>query len=193
MKRLASLMVGLLAACLLAVVALQPVEAAVVRGEGHYTYFGLAGDTKPVAAQAGDRFIETDTNGKQYIYSGSAWVYLPQDTTLGTNLKGENSFFDRMFGGPLGNCKHMTADGVVLGAAGMVISVYLFNATANDDLVLYDNATTNSGTKLLDALNVPAGFTPLPNYPASASAGIYLDLTTAGNLHVEICYLGAAP
>lgn len=77
MKRFGILLLALLALAAVSGVA----SAAVVRGEGHYTYFGLAADTKPVSAQAGDRFIETDRQGREYVYTGSAWVRTPQSVT----------------------------------------------------------------------------------------------------------------
>ena len=106
-----------------------------------------------------------------------------------TLLAGEDQTLNRLFGGPKGTCVSHTADGIVKASAGMLISINVTNATANDDVIIYDNASAASGTKLADFLNLASGTTVFPNYPAAAANGLYIDLTTGGTIHVDICYL----
>lgn len=84
-------------------------------------------------------------------------------------------------------CKILTADGVVSDDAGRLVAVYVSGITANDDVLLYDNASAASGTVLLNGLNLPAGFPGYPIYPAPFTNGVYADVTlTTGN--VTVCY-----
>lgn len=108
---------------------------------------------------------------------------------FGQIFPGEDTTISRIAVSLKSACAHYIADGVIKAAPGMLVAIYVFNATANDDFVIYDNASAASGTKLIDALNVPAGYTGLPSYPAAAANGMYLDITTAGAMQLEICYL----
>lgn len=86
-------------------------------------------------------------------------------------------------------CAVYTADGVIADNAGQLISVTPTNITANDDILIYDNASAASGTVILNGLNLPAGHPGFPNHPAPFSNGAYLDLTTAGSMNVNVCHL----
>lgn len=86
-------------------------------------------------------------------------------------------------------CAVFTADGVIANNAGQLVSVSPTNITANDDILIYDNASTASGTVILNGLNLPAGFPGFPNHPAPFNNGAYLDLTTAGAMNVNVCWL----
>lgn len=86
------------------------------------------------------------------------------------------------------SCKVLTGDGVISATGpGRLVSVYVTGATANDDILIYDNASAASGTVILNGLNLPAGKSDFPNFPAPFVNGAYLDATlTTGN--VNACY-----
>ena len=85
-------------------------------------------------------------------------------------------------------CKVLTADGVISDNAGQLISVYATGLTANDDVLIYDNASAASGTVILNGLNLPAGKSDFDNFPAPFANGAYADVTlTTGNINV--CYI----
>lgn len=84
-------------------------------------------------------------------------------------------------------CPIFTSDGVVAPDAGQLISITITNASANDDILIYDNASAASGTVIANLTNVAAGTTVVPNIPAPFENGAYLDLTTAGSMVVQVC------
>lgn len=87
-----------------------------------------------------------------------------------------------------GECRVFTADGVIANNAGRLISVTITNASANDDVLIYDNASAASGTVIANFLNVAAGATVIPNFPANFANGAFLDLTTAAAMNVNVCW-----
>ena len=86
-----------------------------------------------------------------------------------------------------GDCRVFTADGVIAADAGKLVSVYATGLTANDDVLIYDNASAASGTVIFNGLNLPAGKSDFANFPATFANGAYADVTlTSGNINV--CY-----
>jgi len=188
----------ILFALLALVASCDPAYAAVflVHGTTTPTYMGSSSDTKPITeVKRGSIFIETDTNhvyrwtGIESLGASTDWVQNMQSVTIDSLFPGEDTNLNRIAVSMKSTCAHYTADGVIKASAGQLVSIYVFNASANDDFIIYDNASAASGTKLVDALNVAAGYTPMPNYPAAAANGMYLDLTTAGSMQLEICWL----
>lgn len=109
-----------------------------------------------------------------------------------TLLNGEDPTLGRLFGGPKGECRAFTADGVIKNSAGMLISLYITAAEVNDDFLIYDNASAASGTVVFNATNVAAGDKSYPNVPAAAANGLYLDVTAAdasAAFTITACYL----
>lgn len=73
--------------------------------------------------------------------------------------------------------KNITADGVVTASPGALVSVLITAAGDTATVILYDNASAASGTKLatVKALqNTSASWSP--NEPIAASNGIYADV-----------------
>lgn len=181
---------AILFACIAALIAL-PAQADVVRlSTGAYA--GASSDEKPTTDIARTaRFLETDT-GRVYLWDGSSWVQWGDSVFLGNTLAGEDLSLNRTFGGPKGLCKVMSADGVIKASAGMLISVYISKAEANDDFVIYDNASAASGTQVFNQTDVGAGDHKFDNVPASVANGLYLDVTAADGsiaFTVTVCYL----
>lgn len=141
-----------------------------------FTQMSTANNTAPTLTEGGTYglFLDLLSNARM---------------TLGTLISGEDQTLNRLWGGPKGLCTSLTADGVIKASAGVLMSVNITNASANDDVLIYDNASAASGTVVFDALNVAAGTTIFPNVPAAATNGLYMDLTTAGSMHVLVCYL----
>jgi hypothetical protein len=73
---------------------------------------------------------------------------------------------------------NVTADGVVSATPGSLVAVLLTAAGDQATIILYDNASAASGTKLATlkaAANTTAAWTPAS--PQVASLGIYADVT----------------
>lgn len=84
-------------------------------------------------------------------------------------------------------CPVLTADGVIAPDAGRLVSLIIQSTTATEDILIYDNPTTNSGTVILNLSNIPVGTYPIASYPAPFSTGAYLDVAGTG-LTVNVCY-----
>lgn len=72
----------------------------------------------------------------------------------------------------------ITSDGVVKAAPGILVSVLLTAGADAATIILYDNASTASGTVLATvkaAANLTAQWTPTSGY--AAANGIYADVT----------------
>ena len=127
---------------------------------------------------AGDQALLTDTNG----FLQSNW---------GTLLAGENQTTNRMETSPRYTYKNVTASGstVVDGASGLLHTVTINTKSgANGILVLYDNATVASGTKIatIDVTGGPLTLT----YDVTLTAGLVASFTgTLGSMDLTISYL----
>lgn len=157
---------------------------------------GLSTDTKPTAGNApGDLFYETDTD-VTYIWIGAQdqgtsadWVQYGGGTSLSAmpNSSAYSGDLGSEYMNVRADCRVFTADGVIAANAGALVSVYAVELTANDDFIIYDNPSAASGTVILNATNLPAGFTSFPNYPAIFATGAFIDVTlTTGR--VNVCY-----
>jgi len=125
---------------------------------------GLSTDTKPTTYLTGTEFLETDT-GVRWIFTGTTWVpYISENAfAISSGLKNASA-------------------AIIAGPALLVGFSLVTNGAADATLILYDNATTNSGTELGKAIVLAASmnFNLAYNIPVRALNGIYLALSGAG-------------
>jgi hypothetical protein len=84
--------------------------------------------------------------------------------------------------------KPLTADAVVSAVPCFLSAVLLTAGSDTATIILYDNATTTSGTivaKLSATANTTASFTP--NNPVNCKVGLYADV--GGTAMAAYCYL----
>lgn len=177
---------------LLAALALaSAADAAVVRGEGHYTYFGLAADTKPVSAQAGDRFIETDRQGREYVYTGSAWVRTPKSVIsdgAGAGERNESSSTGTDYTSVSPECKPSgeidisAGSGTIYNGPAIVQWVQVSTTPGTAASTIDDNATA----KIPLPVSFPVGVYPLSGTVFCTSLKYTRGASATGKMNV--CY-----
>lgn len=125
---------------------------------------GLSTDTKPLNYLQGTEFFETDT-GVSWLFTGADWIpYTREDVyTISSGIK--------------------SSSGVIIAVPGLLAGFSIITDGANTaTLILYDNATTNSGTVIGKAIVLGANqnYNLAYNVPVKASNGIYMSLSGTG-------------